>query len=386
MKIDIVCSSARTLEAIRRLAASEGCEIGQAVVRNAGEPLPPYLRLATGDALLLEGSCADTADLATIEKVTAERRGLAVLMLSPVNGSEDLMAAMRAGVREVLQTPPKPAELAAALARIARRRLERAPKGRVVSFIPCKGGSGATFLAANVAHMLATIAERRTALIDLDLEYGDASFFVAAEPAKSNVVEVAQQGERLDGQLLVSSMLTVAPRFTILPAPSEPEAALAITPQQLERLIEVARETFEFVVLDLQRALDPLTVTALDKSDAIYLVMENMIPYVRNAKRMVGVLRGLGYADSKMRLVLNRYERRSVVTIAEIERTVGLKVSHLVPNSWEDVAQSTNLGVPLAQLNSRNAVVHALRNVLDELTQPGPKATLRVAPALAVHS
>src|SRR5512138_284525 len=105
MKIDIVCSSARTLDAIRRLASSEGCEVGQAVARNPGEPLAPLLRLATGDALLVEGSCADAGDLATIEKVTAERRALAVLLLSPVNGPEDLIAAMRAGVREVLQTP-----------------------------------------------------------------------------------------------------------------------------------------------------------------------------------------------------------------------------------------------------------------------------------------
>lgn len=385
MKLDIVCFNARTVEAIRHLASTEGYEVGHAAARMPGEPLAPLVRLASADALLVEGSCGDPGDLATIEKLTTERRSLAVLMLSQVHGPDELIAAMRAGVREVLQSPPKPAELAAALARIARRRVEREPKGRVVSFIPCKGGSGATFLAANLAHMLATVAKRRTGLIDLDLVYGDASFFVAAEPAKSSVVDIAQQVDRLDSQMLASSMLSVAPRFFMLSAPAEPEAALSVTAPQLERIIEVAREAFEFVVLDVQRAFDPLTVTALDRSDAIYLVMENMIPCVRDAKRLVGALRSLGYADSKLRLVLNRYERRSVVTTAEIERAVGLKVSHLVPNSWDDVAQSANLGVPLAQLNSHNEVVHALRSIVDELTQPGPRAAMRAAAGLATQ-
>lgn len=385
MKIDIVSYNPRNLEALRRLAASEGFDIGLATVRAPADALAPLLRLANADVLLLEGSCADAGDLAAVEKLTSERRSLAVLLLSVERGAEDLMAAMRAGVREVLQSPPKPADIVAALVRVLRRRPDNSPRGRIVSFIPCKGGSGATFLAANLAHVIATACERRTAFIDLDLEYGDASFFVAASPAKTNVVDMARQVERLDAQLLTSSMLQVAPLLSMLPAPGEPEAALSVTPQQLERILEVARQAFDFVVVDLQRAFDPLTITALDKSDVVYLVLENMIPYVRDAKRLVHALRGLGYPEAKMRLVLNRYERRNVVTIAEIEHTVGLKVAHLVPNSWEDVSQSTNLGVPLAQLNSKNAVVHALRAIADELTEPPGRAASRAA-HLAIHA
>ena len=388
MKLDIVSPNTRTLETVQRHAASQGFDVGQAVLRKPGEPLAAFLRQALAEVLVVEASCADASDLAAIEAHTAEHRGVAVLMLSEVRGSDDVIASMRAGVREVLHPPLKVAELGQALERVARRGLERAPRGTIVAFISCKGGSGATFLGANFAHLLATAAGRRTALIDLDLEYADASYFIAGKSGKTNVVDVARQVDRLDGQLLLSSMIGIAPRLSMLPAPGETEAALSVTAPQLERLLEVARETFEFVVLDMQRTFDAVAVAALDKSDVIFAVMENMIPDIRDAKRLVSTLRSLGYPDSRLRLVLNRQERKSVATLDEIAHAVGLQVRHVVPNAWDDASKSSNLGVPLADLNPRSPVVHALRAMVDELVASAAHTGARqpAGHASAIHT
>jgi len=388
MKLDIVSPAARTIEAVQHLAAMQGSEVGQAVLRKPGEPLDAFLRQLASEVLVIEASCADAADLAAIEALTAERRGVAVLMLSEVRGSEDVIASMRAGVREVLNPALKASEFVQALERIARRGLMHAPHGTIVTFIPCKGGSGATFLAANFAHLLATGAGRRTALIDLDLEHADASYLVAGKPGKSTIVDVARQVDRLDGQLLISSMLSLAPRLAMLPAPGETEAALSMTAAQLERVLEVARETFEFVVLDMQRTFDAVAVAALDRSDVIFAVMENMIPDIRDAKRLVATLRSLGYPDSRLRLTINRQERKGVATLDEIAQAVGLKVRHVVPNAWHDASESSNLGVPLADVNPRSPVVHALRTIVDELvaTAPRPDAVQPAGHAAAIRT
>ena len=138
-------------------------------------------------------------------------------------------------------------------------------------------------------------------------------------------------------------------------------------------MLEVARETFEFVVLDTQRTFDAVAVAALDKSDIIFLVMENMIPAIRDGKRLVSTLRSLGYPDSRLRLVINRQERKAVATLDEIAQAVGLQVRHVVPNAWKDASHSSNLGVPLAEVNSRSPVIQALRAIVDELVAGSPR-------------
>ena len=120
-------------------------------------------------------------------------------------------------------------------------------------------------------------------------------------------------------------------------------------------------------MLDLDRVLDPLTLKALDMSDVVYLVMENLLPFVRDAKRLVAKFRALGYADSKVRIVVNRYEKNGTIDVAQIEKAVGLKVSHTIRSSFPDVAQAINTGVPITDVNPSNTIVSVLREMAREL-------------------
>ena len=124
---------------------------------------------------------------------------------------ELLLRAMRAGVREVLPAPAGAEAVLACVQRLARKRpmasAMPATQGQVLAFMSCKGGSGATFTAANLAHLLAAGGERRVALIDMNLQFGDALLFISNERPGSNVADVARNIERLDRDLLLSAML-----------------------------------------------------------------------------------------------------------------------------------------------------------------------------------
>jgi pilus assembly protein CpaE len=282
---------------------------------------------------------------------------------------------MRAGVHEVLHSPPDAAEISAALRRAAHRRQvarHGAGRGRMIAFIACKGGSGATLVATNVAYLLATERELEVALIDLDLEYGDATAFLTDQRAKGSVADIARHVERLDAKLLKSSMVAVTPRLHVLPAPDDPEAALAVTGAQIERLLDVARDAFDVVILDLGRMFDGVAVKALDKADIICPVTEDLVPCIRDAKRLMRSFNALGYAEDKIQLVVNRYERSSRIPLAELEAAVGAKVKHTIPSSFEQVAEAINLGVPLVKLAPHNAVVKALRELGTKLVGPAP--------------
>ena len=101
-------------------------------------------------------------------------------------------------------------------------------------------------------------------------------------------------------------------------------------------------------------------------ADEIYIVMENLLPFLRDAKRVIAKCRALGYDDRKLRLIVNRYERSDIIDVAQIEKAVGLKVSQTIASSFKDVAQAINTGVPIAQVNPQNTIVDSLREMANE--------------------
>jgi pilus assembly protein CpaE len=370
MKIAIFAKNEKLLKELKRTVASQEHEVAPAVVRAEKAHLGQFLKQVESDVVIVDSACGAAEDIAAIEAFNREHPGVAVLLLCPTREPDALIGAMRAGVTEVLHSPPSTVDMVAALRRIAQRRSAGATgHGRILAFISCKGGSGATFLATNLGYVLATEKKKQVAFIDLDLQYGDASCFVSGQPGKVNVADVARQADRLDAKFLASSMTRVTPNYGLLSAPEEADGALDIAPEQIERVLEVARQNHDFVIVDVERMLDAVAIRALDKAELIFPVMEKMVPFIRDAKRLVRAFRALGYGDEKIRLIVNRYEKGGEINLEELERVVGIKVYHTVANSFTDVSHSINEGVPIVKVNARNPVSRALRAIADDLTE-----------------
>jgi pilus assembly protein CpaE len=368
MKALLIAGSAMQVESLRIILEAEGYDVANAIQRLPHDTLNALINNLNADVLIVECSAETQAeDIATLEILNATNANVVVLMLSQTRDAETLLAAMQAGVREVLLSKPNAADLTAALRRFAKRKKADINKAdihaKTIAFMSCKGGSGATFLATNFADILAKDFGKKTAFLDLDLQCGDAAYYVSPGPNQSDITELTRQIDRLDTKLLTASMLHIGPNFDLLSAPEEPEASYTMSAPQLERLLSLVAINYEMVVLDVERVLDPLTIKALDMSDVIYLVMENLLPFVRDAKRLVVRFRALGYDDSKIRIVVNRYEKNGNIDVAQIEKAVGLKVSYTIRSSFADVAQAINTGVPITEVNANNAIVQVLRDM-----------------------
>ena len=290
---------------------------------------------------------------------------------------------MRSGVREVVLAAHQQSDLVEALQRVQLHTNKQAEsgdgfsrRGQMVAFMSCKGGCGATFLATNMAYQMADEFKRRCAFIDLDLQYGDASFYMSQAESQNNISDLTQQIDRLDAQLLNSCMQNIRPNLSLLAAPEDPGVGLAITASQLEQALLLAVRTHEFVILDLDSTIDALTLKALDMADRVYLVMESSMPAIRNAKRLTKLFRSLGYGDEKLRLIVNKYDDDVVMDLPDIEKAVGLKVHCTVPNQLQAVTESLNLGKPMDAIHPQNGVLKALRKITSGLLNtPSPKAT-----------
>ncbi|HEX8873533.1 MAG TPA: AAA family ATPase, partial [Nitrosospira sp.] len=279
------------------------------------------------DLLILEVPRLDAVELQILSHVTSRFPDLGVVMLCPDQSPEFLIEVMRAGIREVLPIPLTQNVLIEAVERFQQRIvLARMPVNqcRVLAFMPCKGGSGATFLATNIAYTLASLEDKRVALFDFNLQFGDASLFVHDRAPTTSIADVARQIQRLDGSFLASSMIQILPNFSVLAAPEEPEKAAEIKPEHISPLFQVAMKHYDFVILDVGRELDAISIQALDRADLIFPVLQQTLPSVREAKRMSNVFRALGYPDDKLRLIVNRHEKNADITLTDIENTLNL--------------------------------------------------------------
>jgi pilus assembly protein CpaE len=290
---------------------------------------------------------------------------------------EFLMRAMRAGVREVLPAPAAPEDVLAALRRLLRKRAPSpvAPvtqHGEVLALVSCKGGSGATFVAANLAHLLAAGGRRRVGLIDMNLQFGDAALFVSSETPQSNVADVARNIDRLDADLLRASMAEVAPGLWVLAAPDDPAHAADVTPQHVRQIVDLAREMFDFVIIDAGRSLSSVTLQALDLADRVYAVLQLTLPFIRDGKRLRNVFRSLDYPAKKIHWIVNRYQKDNQFTVEDLKRTLEIDQVITLPNHYEAAAAAVNQGVPVERIAPNSTIARSLRELADNIA---PAAT-----------
>src|SRR5450830_1617605 len=317
--------------------------------------LPEAPELVIVDA---SGLDAEEADL--LERL-ARQYPLAVLMLLTRGQQQDvLIRAMRAGMREVLQLPLVHKAFHEAMDRVdIQAGVTQMRDGKVLAFISCKGGSGATFLSTNFSYALASLAGCKVLLIDLHGQFGDATLYVSDQKPAMTLSDICAQIARMDGAFLASCLVHVTPNFGVLAAADDPAHKVDMQPEHIDRILAVARQHYDYIVLDVGRQIDALSLRALDNADAIYPVLQLALP---------DICRSLGYPGERLRLIVNRYEKGGRLRLADLEQALGAEVVHTVPNDYIAATDSVNQGIPLLQLSRTSAVARSLAELVELVT------------------
>ena len=368
MKIAVISPSSQSLQEISSIL--ERGNPSRVLTRHQGgiSKLRTLAEQEHPDVIIVEGLCHDASELAPIEFVTTHYPQMIVIMLCSHQTSEFLINAMRVGVREVLPSPVDKVALEAAVIRaeskLGLRSTQRS--ARVIAFIPCKGGSGSTFLATNLGYQIGAEG-KKVLLIDLNLQLGEAVLTVHDRKATSDIAEVARNLSRLDASFLSASTVQVTSNYEILAAPEDPAQSLQIKPEHLDAILNVAVNQYDFIILDVSKNLDDLTIKALDRAHNIFLVVQTMLPYVRNAHRMMTVFRSLGYPQEKIELLINRFWKNGEIGLDDIRASLGVNKMRIIPNGYKEVAKAINQGVPLATVSKSSLVLKAISELAQSL-------------------
>jgi pilus assembly protein CpaE len=368
MNIAIISEDRQLLEQIQSILAKTGHDI--ALVPGKINELRACAKELEPDLMLLDGRNQKAIDFAHIERVTLEFPGIAVILLSDTRSPAFLIEAMRAGVREVLPSIQPAQPMFDMIDRMAAKlhAVKATGTAKVHAFIGTSGGSGTTFLVTNFGYQLAQ--SHKVLLIDLNLQFGDALSFVQDGKASRTIDDICRDIKRLDASLLTASTIKITPNYSILAAPEEPSRATDVKPEHIDAILKLAVTQYDIVLLDLPRVVDATLIKALDQAASIFLVLQASVPHLRNADKLLSVFRSLDYTMDKIALILNRYEKRSAITLEKIKRTLGPMDVHTIANGYRQVSTAINQGVPLVQLESRHGVIRNLSDLGDTVTPP----------------
>lgn len=332
-------------------------------------------QIRSADLLIVADADLEPRDLDGVEEVLACTPALHCILVTPAPSTALLGAAMRVGVRHVLSWPLDACEITTVLLRIDARKKDLAGRrtGRIISLASSKGGSGTTLIAVNLAYSLAATGNRHVLLIDLSQQFGDASLLLADKPPPTTLADLCCQTERLDAALLESCVMHVHSNLDVLAGAGDPLKAAELLPEQLARILALVRERYDAVLIDIGQSLNPLTIHALDRSDAICMVVRQNLLYLHGGRRMLDIFRELGYPASKVRVVVNQYDKDAQINLPKLEQTLGAKVSHQLPRDEKQVNEALSRGLPLVTLARDSALAHGISLLANMLWPAGPE-------------
>jgi pilus assembly protein CpaE len=255
--------------------------------------------------------------------------------------------------------------------------------GRIVTVFAPKGGTGKTVTATNLAAACAKFEKRKTLLLDLDLQFGDAAIMLGIEPDKTIYDLVVAPGE-LDSEKLAGYTTKHASGLEVLPAPLRPEDAELVTEAKLGRLLEVARESFDVIVVDTSPFFHGPMLATLDRTDELLLMCALDVPTLKNLRLALQTLDLLSFPKQRVSIVLNRANSKVGMKPNEVEGALGMKVRFEVPSD-RAVPLTVNRGIPVVLAEEGADVSKAIKAMAKTLfaapKEQGKKR--RLMPALA---
>ena len=241
---------------------------------------------------------------------------------------------------------------------------EKKTRSRVYAFFSGKGGVGKTTLCTNTAVALASRG-KKTLLIDLDLQFGDADMALDVAPNET-IVDLSRDLNGISLDSITSSCTTHPSGFLLLASPSSPELAEYVTSAAVKSILDIARNYFEYILMDCGCALVDPVITALENSDTIFMVNDVNILSLKRAKVCMNVIQQLNQGD-KAKLVINKNVKKNNVKISDFENLLGIPAYAVISSDFKSVNSSLNNGQPVVVYKPRSPIARDMNSFVDKI-------------------
>ena len=308
------------------------------------------------------------------------RSDFPAIVASASRDPDNILHAMRAGARDFAFFDEGSQDIARALRELPRRQTSAPPRsrGKVISVFGCKGGSGATTIALNLAGALMDAKgdePAKVVVIDADAEMGDVLVFLDLS-SKYTFDDVVSNMGRLDSDLLQQSLAVHRTGLSVLSQTDQVHDAPELTAETCGRVIGFLRDYFDFVVIDGLRDFRDVSLSALDQSDVILCTMTQDIPALKNVSHCLSIFKRLNYAPDSIMMVINRYRNAGKLTDTAIGDALNRRIDATIPNDYPAVIAAVNEGHLLLETDAKGKVYKGIQ-ALVPLVYPEAAPTKR---------
>jgi pilus assembly protein CpaE len=337
----------------RRALATALAETQAHVVKEVGLPsldaLPPLLE-GECDVLIIDLEQDAERGLELVEAARSLSSEITVMAYSHNADRDLLVRCMQAGAREFLSDPLTPGSVTEALVRASVRReeLKRQKKtgGKCLVFVGAKGGSGVTTVASNFAVALAKESGESVALLDLDLQVGDAALNLGLA-SEFSTLDALENESRLDSDLLAKLLVRHSSGLQVLAAPDE-HNTFQPTATGVMKVVSILRDDFAYVVVDAGTHYNGYGLSLFEAAEKVYLVTQVSVVELRNSHRFIAA-NFKGETARKLEVVLNRYAPRAgEIDEESIRRALTISPNWRIPSDYQAARQAQNTATALA--------------------------------------
>ena len=242
--------------------------------------------------------------------------------------------------------------------------------GVVITFCSTASSVGKTLIGVNMASELARQGYR-VCLVDYDLQFGDVANYlhIQVERSVKDVLETMNSRPDVPLQDCLTQYRYGMISFDVVPAPEFLDEAYNISADDCRRLIEKLRLLYDYVIIDTTSMFSVLNLAMLDLSTIVtFLGVVDFIPTIKNMKIGNDTLRTLNYDTNKIRLVLNRSDAKTRISMEDVEQLLGGGFYHILPNDFKAASESIVTGVPLVLGGSDSVLATEIRKLISRYT------------------
>lgn len=328
------------------------------------------------DAIIVDLDRSTDVVLECISQLKQQLPDLAVIALSDKTDGNQVLRAMRAGIKEYLLKPLTPAELDEALKRtLIVKENEKVP-GKLISVMGSAGGVGASMLAVNLAVELAELAGEvnKVALVDLDFRFGQVGTMLDLH-SQFTIADLCTTPEQLDPQMIHKAWVKHESGIYVLTRPHNFSQAEMISAAHCASVLTSLQQMCDYVIVDGPTRHDPGGRAVLDAADYNLMVIQLLVTSVRNTSRMMHELSSQGFNSDRIQFICNRVGRESAhLEISHVEETLNRTMMATLPDDWKSVSSSINIGKPMKIEYERTKVRMAINALAQKLHAPEESA------------
>lgn len=337
------------------------------------------LEYKTADVILMGANVSGNGYAAT-EKIISEYSEAAVVIIEENLKKETVHKALFAGAKDVLIYPFTPAQLVDTIYKaheLLKKKLivhkentskvkKQSHLGNVITLFSTKGGVGKTFIATNLAVALKKESGKRIVLVDLDLDFGNAALALNIAP-KFTICDVVDDINNIDQDLIESYLISHESGIRILPANLKPQITEFINAEHIQVILKTLQKSFDYVIIDMPARFYETVGPAFVIADNLFVVTTPEISTIRNVKSALLTLGDLNYPKSKIKVILNRSDRKSSIKTKDIEATLNQNIYASINFDYKNALSSLNEGITVVEKNTKSGMGKEFINVAKKI-------------------